>query len=201
MIDKQDVIAFFDRCAPTWDENMIRNEEVIRKILDNGGVVAGSSVLDVACGTGVLFQDYLSRNVRHVTAVDISPEMVKIAALKYPESPIQVICGDVEEIAFEEGFDVVMVYNAFPHFCSAKDLIHALAKATKPGGRLSVAHSMSRKMIDQHHCGQAKPVSNGLMSEKELAELFDPWYQVDIMISDEQMYQVSGIRREEQENK
>ena len=54
MIDKQDVVAFFNRCAPSWDENMIRNEEVITKILDNGGVVKDVSVLDVACGTGVL---------------------------------------------------------------------------------------------------------------------------------------------------
>ena len=53
MIDKQDVIAFFDRCAPTWDENMIRNEEVIHKILDNGGVVAGASVLEI-CTTSLI---------------------------------------------------------------------------------------------------------------------------------------------------
>lgn len=197
MINKQDVIAFFDRCAPTWDENMVRNEDVIARILDNSGIGPGVSVLDVACGTGVLFPDYLSRNVRKVTAVDISPEMVKIAESKYPEEPIHVICDDVEEIVFEEQFDVVMVYNAFPHFCDAESLIRALARATKPGGRLSIAHSMSRKMIDHHHCGQAKPVSNGLMSEKELAGLFAPWYQVDIIVSDEYMYQVSGIRREE----
>ena len=123
--------------------------------------------------------------------------MVRIAASKYPEKPIRVICGDVEDIAFKKPFDVVMVYNAFPHFCDPESLIRALAKATKPGGRLSIAHSMSRKMIDHHHCGQAKPVSNGLMSEQELAELFAPWYQVDVMISDDTMYQVSGIRRSE----
>ena len=53
MIDKNDVIRFFDRCAPFWDAEMIRNEDVIRTILDNGGVTAGVDVLDVACGTGL----------------------------------------------------------------------------------------------------------------------------------------------------
>ena len=44
MIDKNDVIRFFDRCAPFWDAEMIRNEDVIRTILDNGGVTVGVDV-------------------------------------------------------------------------------------------------------------------------------------------------------------
>ena len=80
-MNKQKIADFFDRCASWWDEDMIRNEEVIAKILDNGGVREGVHVLDVACGTGVLFPDYLSRGVASVTGIDISPEMVKIAQL------------------------------------------------------------------------------------------------------------------------
>ena len=63
MIERSDVISFFDRCAPDWDAEMIRNEPVIRTILDNADIRAGVDVLDVACGTGVLFPDYLARDV------------------------------------------------------------------------------------------------------------------------------------------
>ena len=76
-MNKQDVIAFFDRLAPQWDEDMIRDDGIIGKILDEGQVTAGKEVLDVACGTGVVIPDYLARDVASVTAVDISPEMVK----------------------------------------------------------------------------------------------------------------------------
>ena len=48
MIERSDVISFFDRCAPNWDAEMIRNEPVIRTILDNAGIRAGMDVLDVA---------------------------------------------------------------------------------------------------------------------------------------------------------
>ena len=41
-MNKADVIAFFDRCAPEWDADMIRNEPVIQTILDNAGVCAGN---------------------------------------------------------------------------------------------------------------------------------------------------------------
>ena len=195
MIDKNDVIRIFDRCAPSWDAEMIRNEDVIRLILDNGGVTEGADVLDVACGTGVLFPDYLSRNVASVTGIDISPEMAKIAASKYPPEQVRVICGDVETESFDRQFDVVMVYNAFPHFPDAQVLISALAKVTKPGGRLSIAHGMSRKMLDRHHSGAAHPISNGLMSEDDLAAVFAPYFDVDVKISDDRMYQVSGVRK------
>ena len=79
---KQDIISFFDKYAPFWDEGQVRNEEVIEKILNNSGIEKGVSVLDVACGTGVLFPDYIKRGAA-VTAVDISPEMVKIAKKKF----------------------------------------------------------------------------------------------------------------------
>ena len=54
---------------------MIRSAAIIGKILDGAGVAAGKDVLDVACGTGVLFPDYLQRQVGSLTAIDISPEM------------------------------------------------------------------------------------------------------------------------------
>ena len=92
-MEKKDVAEFFDRCAPWWDSDLIRNEAVIQLILDNSGLTGGMDVLDVACGTGVLFPDYLKRGVESLTAIDISPEMAKIAAAKFPEA--RVICGDV----------------------------------------------------------------------------------------------------------
>lgn len=194
MINKEDVIEFFNHLAPTWDDDMVRNEKVIERILNNAGVEKGTSVLDVACGTGVLFPDYIKRGAEAVTAIDISPGMVKIAEEKYKGSRIRVICGDVEKAQFESKFDVVMVYNAFPHFPDPESLIRTLASFTREGGRLSVAHGMSRSRIDSQHRGAAQKVSNGLMGEEDLKKLFAPYFDVDVMISDDEMYQVCGVR-------
>ena len=71
----------------------------------------------------------------------------------------------------------------------------AIRSLVRPGGRLSVAHGMSRAAIDSHHSGAAHPVSNGLMHEDALRALLTPYCDVDICISDERMYQVAGIRR------
>ena len=193
-MEKKTVAEFFDRCAPWWDDDMIRNEEIIAAILNNGGIREGVDVLDVACGTGVLFPDYLKRGAASVTGIDISPEMAKRAAAKFPE--VNVICGDVERVEFDRQFDCVMVYNAFPHFPDPKKLIATLAGLVKPGGKLSVAHGMSRAALTDHH-KRASAVSIDLIHEKELAAIFSKWFDVDVVISTDRMYQVSGVRRDE----
>ena len=192
-MEQQDVIRFFDRCAPSWDAALVRNETVISAILDNAGICAGVDVLDVACGTGVLFPDYLVRGVASLTAIDISPEMAKLAQQKFPQ--VKVLCGDAEQTDFGRCFDAVMIYNAFPHFPEPARLIERLAKWVKPGGRLSVAHGMSREKLMQHHAGSASRVSIDLLEAHELAQLLAPWFDVDVMISDDTMYQVCGRKR------
>ena len=80
---------------------MIRHDGIISQILDGAGVREGVRVLDVACGTGVLFPDYLARGVASVTGVDISPEMVKIAREKFTRRNIEVLCADVEALPLD----------------------------------------------------------------------------------------------------
>ena len=192
-MEKQDIISFFDSSAGSWDEELIRNDKVIEKILDNCGIDKDVCVLDVACGTGVLFPDYIKREAV-VTGIDISPQMVKIAKEKFPN--VNVICGDVEETDFNEKFDTVMVYNAFPHFPDPERLVEKLSKLLRKGGRLSVAHGMSREDLLKLHNERASKVSLPLPDEKTLAKIFEPFFSVDIMISDSEMYQVSGVKKE-----
>ena len=195
-MNKSDVIAFFDGIAPSWDAAQIDKTDIINKILDNAEITAGQDVLDVACGTGVLFPFYMERKVNSVTGIDISPEMAKRAAEKHKAiANIQVLCGDVEQTEFSKKFDSIMVYNAFPHFPEPDKLIKKLAMLLKEGGRLTVAHGASRAQIDDHHKGAASKVSNGLMHAESLKQLFMPYFDVEILISNSKMYQVTGVKR------
>lgn len=193
ILDEQAIIDFFNLRASTWDEHVHRNEAAIARILDNTRIRPGMEVLDVACGTGVLFPDYQARGVTSLTAIDIAHEMARRAQEKHPWA--DVICGNVETWPFYREFDAVMVYNAFPHFPDPERLIRELAHLTRPGGRLSVAHGLSRARLNALHQGGASKVSIGLISEIELAGLFAPWFDVDVVISDDEMYQVAGTKR------
>ena len=192
MIEKSDVIEFFDRCAPDWDAEMIRSDEIIGIILDNAGITEGKRVLDVACGTGVLIGDYLKRNVESVTGIDISSEMISRARAKFHDKRVSFICGDVEETEFAEKYDAAVVYNAFPHFPCPERLIERLASLLKTGGTLTVAHGMSRERIDAHHHGVASSVSAGLPEAEALAAMFGKYFCVTKIIDSDKMYQVVG---------
>ena len=194
MIETKEVIEFFDRLAPNWDAELIRNDEIISTILDNAAVSENKVILDVACGTGVLIPDYLKRKVASVTGIDISPKMTQIAKAKFPQPEVSILCGDVETVDFGKQFDCVVVYNAFPHFPDPERLIQTLCGLLNPGGTLTVAHGMSREKIDAHHHGSAHHVSNGLMSAEDLARIFEAYLTVTTMISDDRMYQVTGQR-------
>lgn len=191
-MDKKEIIAFFDKLASEWDKTNVRNEEVIAEILENGGIRKGIKVLDVACGTGVLFPDYLKTGA-DITGIDISENMVKTAREKFPD--VKIICGDATDFPLEEKFDAIMIYNAFPHFDEPEKLIKNLAEALDANGRLSIAHGISEKELAECHSGSARNISVPLVKKEVLADMLKPYLNVDITISDERMYMVSGVKR------
>lgn len=193
VLNKDDIIAFFDSHADRWDDFQERNEQVIEEILDKGGIRKGVNVLDVACGTGILFPDYQKREVSSVTGIDISPEMVKMAKQKFPV--VDVICGDAEAVSFDKQFDAVMIYNAFPHFINSDKLIDNLSSALNEKGRLTIAHGMSREALQKCHSAEAKNVSLHLPEKEAIAGLLSPYFDVDVMISDDRMFMVSGVKK------
>ena len=195
MFDQQAVIRFFDSLAPGWDQKQILNHDIIDRILNNAGVSAGDSVLDVASGNGVLVPWYLRRGVASITAVDISPEIVKIGVNNHTNSVVSFVCGDVETLSFDQKFDRVIVFNSFPHFPEPERLVSRMAALLNPGGTLTVAHSMSRAQLDQHHDGSASEVSIKLLPTLELEKIFGNWLNVTTSIDNDEMYQVVGIKQ------
>lgn len=188
------IAAFFDSLAETWDSAEAKPQQRIDKILDVADITQGKTVLDVACGTGVLIPDYIRRKVSKCVASDISPKMIEIAKRKFANiSNVDFVCADAETHGFDELFDCAVIYNAFPHFFNRKMLFENIAKHLKHGGRLTVAHSMSRNALAKHHSGSAKNVSIPLPESTELAEFMATWFVVDTAIETNEIYIVSGL--------
>lgn len=191
-MEKETVKKFFDSCASGWDADMVRNDEIINRILDGAEVSEGKDILDVACGTGVLIPDYLERNVASVTGIDMSSQMIRIARSKFSQENVSFLCGDAEQTDYGRLYDCIMIYNAFPHFPDPAGIVTRLCEFLKPGGTLTVAHGMSRAALDAHHKNLTGDISLRLINEKVLAGLFPLDIEVTVIISDDEMYQVTG---------
>ncbi len=191
-MDKKDVTAFFDSLADSWDADMIKAQWKIDKILDIAEVTDGKTVLDVACGTGVLIPDYIRRKVRKCVAVDISRNMIEIAKNKFSKyENIDFLCADAENFDFNEKFDSIVIYNAFPHFVNRNLLFENLSGHLDKNGRITVAHGMSREALTKHHSGKAEKVSSILPEADKLAEIMTPYFDIDIITSTDEIYIVS----------
>lgn len=104
--------------------------------------LAGSRVLDVGCGGGLL-AEALARAGARVTAIDLAPGMIEVARLHAAESALAVDYRLVaaEEMAAAEpaGFDVVTCMEMLEHVPEPAAMMATLARLLRPGGALFVS--------------------------------------------------------------
>lgn len=191
MADK--VAEYFDAAAEGWDKKSRPDPAILEKIADVACISADKTVLDAGCGTGVMFPVYFGRNVRSVTAVDVSPNMLREAEKKYPGHGVSFVCSDVADISTEKVFDCVVVHNAFPHFLRQREAMDKLRELTAVGGTLTVAHSISRAAVLQ--CHRAVPdISLRLPEAQTVAEMFGEDFGSFTVISDDKCFIVSAVK-------
>lgn len=100
--------------------------------------VAGTGkILEVATGTGLLAFE-ICNNVKSINAIDISPEMIKVASEKQKQRNISNITfevGDSCNLVFEDGtFDVVIASNVLHLLFEPEKSIAEIRRVLKPDG-------------------------------------------------------------------
>ena len=104
--------------------------------------LAGTQVLDVGCGGGLL-SEALAGEGAAVTAIDLAPELIKVAHLHRLETGVEVDyrLQSVEALASERpaSFDVVTCMELLEHVPDPGAIIEACSTLLKPGGRLFVS--------------------------------------------------------------
>jgi 2-polyprenyl-6-hydroxyphenyl methylase/3-demethylubiquinone-9 3-methyltransferase len=102
----------------------------------------GARALDVGCGGGLL-SEALAREGAEVTALDLSPELIKMANLHRLESGLKIDyrVQAVESLAEEAAgtFDVVTCMEMLEHVPDPGAVIDACARLLRPGGQLFVS--------------------------------------------------------------
>lgn len=96
----------------------------------------GTRLLDVACGSGELVGEAVSRGATAV-GVDLAPGMVSVASRLFPGGAFKV--GSADALPFEvASFDAVTCSFGVGQFTDAEDFARECARVLKPGGRAAV---------------------------------------------------------------
>ncbi|MGV8960451.1 MAG: bifunctional 2-polyprenyl-6-hydroxyphenol methylase/3-demethylubiquinol 3-O-methyltransferase UbiG [Stenotrophomonas sp.] len=109
------------------------------KYVGDRASLRGARVLDIGCGGGLL-SEALAKAGAQVTAIDLAPELVKVARLHGLESGVQVDyrVQAAEDLAAEQPgtFDVVTCMEMLEHVPDPGSVVRACATLLKPGGQL-----------------------------------------------------------------
>jgi demethylmenaquinone methyltransferase/2-methoxy-6-polyprenyl-1,4-benzoquinol methylase len=193
--------AFFDGIAPQWDgwEDLSALGRKLAVRLDELGLGADETVLDIGCGTGNLTRallDKLSARGR-VVAVDISPRMVEVARGKIADARVEWHVGDAARLPMgSASCDRVMCYSVWPHFEDHGELVLELARVLRPAGLLHVWHLMGRDRVNEIHAGAGEAVRADILAPaSETADLLERGgFNVSTCVDGEDVYLVTAAK-------
>lgn len=138
--NKELVPKFFDRTSESYDKIVSRTtlgkdsywkKEILKKI------PKCDSILDLACGTGILTQQIAQKipNAK-IVGVDVTPSYLEIAKKKLASNPnISFVQQDAEKLNLNTKFDCI-TSSYIPKYCTAEILVKTCLNHLKPGGKI-----------------------------------------------------------------
>jgi ubiquinone/menaquinone biosynthesis C-methylase UbiE len=190
----------FDALAPRWDS--LKPDEAVaegaRRGLSLLGSLSGLAVVDLGCGTGRLEAVLLPRlGDGTVVAVDFSPAMIEQASRRSGDPRVTWLCRDVLATGLSsESTDVVLCFDAFPHFPDGAAVLREAVRWLRPGGAFLLWHDVGREQLAQDHRRAGPAVENDLLpAVADLAELARAaGFEVEIAEEEEASYTFLGRR-------
>ncbi|MFM5930083.1 MAG: ArsR/SmtB family transcription factor [Novosphingobium sp.] len=135
--------AYFARHAGEWDQlrSLHSSDEAVEAALVEVLGDGIGALLDVGTGTGRI-AELLGSRADHVTALDKSPEMLRIARARLqhlPSGQTDLVQGDFTQLPFADGaFDTVTFHQVLHYAQDPGRVLAEAARVTRPGGRIAV---------------------------------------------------------------
>ena len=133
--EKKQLVDYMNALAPGRDTWIRRSRAYYRdlKKFFADTIPAGSSVLEIGCGTG---ETIGMLNGGRMLGIDISAEMVKIARAKFPHVEFRAM--DAEALALEEKFEYVILSDVLGYFEDLQAAFQELKKVSSPATRIVI---------------------------------------------------------------
>jgi SAM-dependent methyltransferase len=119
----------------------IMDDAALRLLVEQAGAGTGDTVLDVACGPGLVVAAFATV-VSRATGIDVTPAMIDRARALVAERKLANVgwlVGDACPLPFPDAsFSIVSCRFAFHHFLEPRRVLAEMARVCRPGGRIVV---------------------------------------------------------------
>lgn len=153
--------AYFARHAVDWDtlRSLHCPDEPVEAALAGAlGAAPLGALLDVGTGTGRMAELFAPR-AAHVTAFDMSPEMLRIARARLqhlPAGQVDLVQGDFAALPFADAsFDTLLFHQVLHYAQAPEEVLAEAARVTRLGGLIAVidfaAHDREELRLQHAH--------------------------------------------------
>ncbi len=185
---QNDVRQFFNDKAEIWDSKETRDENWLRDFFAKHiPITNGMRILDLGCGTGIVSNILFDMSQKKVVALDLSDTMIELAKAKHNQKNIDFYCEDFYRTT-KTGFDMIVCFNAYPHFCDVFQFKEQTKKCLTSSGYLVVLHNLSRDTLSRCHQGLSANISRDLKEVKKEVEIYKDDFNIVKLIDNDEMY-------------
>jgi ubiquinone/menaquinone biosynthesis C-methylase UbiE len=136
------ILDQFTRQAPAFSAAaMITDEGVLAMIVEHAGARATDTVLDVACGPGIVVCGF-APHVRHATGIDFTPAMLDRARNLAAENGLRNVAwdqGDAYALPYPDAsFSIVVTRYSLHHLLDPLAALREMVRVCMSGGRIVV---------------------------------------------------------------
>ena len=136
----QAIVEQFSQQAIPFSE-LPGHSQSMQMLIELSRVLTSDDVLDVACGPGLVACE-IAPHARHVTGIDITPQMIEQAKERQKDKQLSNLSwqvGDVLPLPFPDAhFSVVLTRYSFHHFLNPATVLAEMLRVCKPGGKVMV---------------------------------------------------------------
>jgi len=114
----------------------------LQVLLTVSGVGNNDTVLDVACGPGIVACEF-ARHAGQVTGIDLTPAMIEQACKRQQDQGLDNLTWDVGDAIPlpypDAAFSLVITRYSYHHLLAPKQALAEMIRVCRPGGRVMVA--------------------------------------------------------------
>jgi len=132
---------FTRQAEPFARRHGYHRDEILELMAECAAVHPDQTVLDVACGPGII-SCFFAKRARHVTGLDFVPAMLDRARRYQAEQQVENVAwqaGSSTDLPFaDHTFDCVVTRFSFHHFLDPRAALREMKRVARPGGTVLV---------------------------------------------------------------
>ena len=161
--------------------------ERLEKIVANGRINKGDTVLDVGSGTGILVPIINKYKPGRINACDLSRRMLEQLSKNYPYA--KTILADVRDLGLaENSIDVTFLNACYPNIVDKAGAFSNISRMMRTGGRLVISHPLGKAFIVSLQKRTAYPLDE-FPGETEAGALLKPLgFDIEAFVDEPELY-------------